>query len=84
MAVCGLVFLIVCANLSSLLLARSIARGKEFSVGMAVGASVSESLWKPMTRTRFRGTPPPSPEQLKWRFGVPGAESLVVARAGGV
>src|SRR5260370_32399236 len=38
MAVCGLVFLIVCANVSSLPLARSIARRKEFSVRMALGA----------------------------------------------
>jgi predicted permease len=38
MAVCGLVFLIVCANVSSLLLARSIGRRKEFSVRMAMGA----------------------------------------------
>jgi predicted permease len=38
MAVCGVVFLIVCANVSSLLLARAIGRRKEFSVRMAMGA----------------------------------------------
>ena len=38
MAACGVVFLIVCANVSSLMLARSIARRKEFNVRMALGA----------------------------------------------
>jgi predicted permease len=38
MAACGMIFVIVCANVASLLLARATGRRKEFSLRMAMGA----------------------------------------------
>jgi len=51
MAACGVIFLVVCANVASLLLARAAGRRKEFSLRLAMGSGRARVMRQSLAET---------------------------------